>query len=1067
MEPSSSSTTTAATSAEVQPPVPTHFFTELFTLDHLVMTSSSSKRSRLTCIAVSPHFLFLGTSTGGVSAYSRYASARKRIKSPSGPYHFINTKDGPVSTLCVNLQEGLVAVGNDSGRVHIVSFSASSPSPIIQTLTKDTRKLDKVTSLVWSEDAKKLYSGHANGVVMAYHLGTKSPFRTACTVLATFSEGEILQLDVSGSQLLISTQLATYVYDLEEKTTTQVGKKPRSGRMGACFFPMSGSSSQVDNSAFVLAARPNGRVWEANTAGVVYRTHQLRENSAIPRPPIISSRTDYSCDMTLVSSAAANSNEDVQLGVLHRLDVDGNSFILSSSGSKMIVFDVDQSKIILVNELEEEIQCLCVCAADVFVIFRNLPIPRKYTLCDREMVVKKLLAKSLAVQSAQFVLSWKACTWPDDVLNHIAESLSKCPGKANVERLRAEVMGLLEQQKSELHRDTKAIVVADSPVCVRLPSGIHRVVNKISEPLDEPPSEADALPRRKRYRSRSCAATRTSSTQMPKRKSFPQIILSEKVKRIRESRSEIVSSESLRTLLQLRSRDMLDAVKFVPTITIGNAAKSLAALAIATPINFSCLVPAEGRKVTDDGRKAVKRRSGPSIVKAVRPCKTKPVASVRPLLSRRSVKPLAAVPTDEDRHNNCENSNDIKLPSAVSETTTECVIAYNDGENNVDLNLVMDRLTQIQIQNVTNDNAPINGTPHIEEIVEPPPAPSSSSDCCEECKIHRSWPAAAMLAKVCRRVKINKNQFSFGAVPSLHSDWKQLLEFRFTTKQSNTSPCARCETAVCSCLSIFGQGSTLLDFVPEKVRPNPKTILERCTSIDEDRMSRILFEESASSPSRTADEVQLSNNSSTATLTNGSPAASPSKEIPRSKLHIDEHLTPLSSFEWLLALDARVVFAIASLVLGYQELISLIKESQVILHLLLPEHWSALSLLGVREQAMKKDRISAKVITDVLQEFNLSNLISVEPYKASPAKRDGLYKQTPMYSWIIDCNSSCLICTLSLKSDVSNKDLAVTSFICGHSYHTVCLIGRSGGCLACRMRMRNANARRTSQPSKS
>ncbi|KIH58038.1 hypothetical protein ANCDUO_11763 [Ancylostoma duodenale] len=266
------SSSTPATSGEVQP-VPTHFLTELFTLDHLMVTSSSSKRSRLTCIAVSPHFLFLGTSTGGVSAYSRYTSARKRINSPSGPYHFINTKDGPVSTLtciavsphflflgtstggvsaysrytsarkrinspsgpyhfintkdgpvstlCVNSQEGLVAVGNDSGRVHIVSLTTSSPSPTIQTLTRDTRKLDKVTSLVWSDDSKKLYSGHANGVVMAHHLGAKSPFRTACSVVATFTEGEIVQLDISGSQLLVSTQLATYVYDVEEKTTFQ------------------------------------------------------------------------------------------------------------------------------------------------------------------------------------------------------------------------------------------------------------------------------------------------------------------------------------------------------------------------------------------------------------------------------------------------------------------------------------------------------------------------------------------------------------------------------------------------------------------------------------------------------------------------------------------------------------------------------------------------------------------------------------------------------------------------------------------------------------------------------
>ncbi|EYB97120.1 hypothetical protein Y032_0143g2402 [Ancylostoma ceylanicum] len=1056
------SSSTPATSGEVQP-VPTHFLTELFTLDHLMMTSSSSKRSRLTCIAVSPHFLFLGTSTGGVSAYSRYTSARKRINSPSGPYHFINTKDGPVSTLCVNSQEGLVAVGNDSGRVHIVSLTTSSPSPTIQTLTRDTRKLDKVTSLVWSDDSKKLYSGHANGVVMAHHLGAKSPFRTACSVVATFSEGEIVQLDISGSQLLVSTQIATYVYDIEEKTTFQVGKKPRSGRMGACFFPMSATSSQVNHSAFIIAARPNGRVWEANAAGVVYRTHQLRENTAVPRPPVISSRTDYACDMTPVSANAGNSNEDVQLSVLQRLTTEGTSFILSASGSRLIVFDVDQSKIILVNDLEEEIRCFCVCGADVFVVFRNLPIPRKYTFCDRNTVVKKLLAKSLSVQSAKFILHWKGCIWPDEVLSQAVDSLSKNSGKVEAERLRTQLQELLESHKSEYDNGdpNKAVVAPSQPICVRLPSGIHRVVNKRSEDVDDCPVMESPPPQKRRIRSRSCTEKRASSYPMvQKRKSFPQAVLDHQVKSVLHSHSQIGSSESLRTLLQLKSREMLDAVKFVPTITIGNAAKSLAALAIATPINFSCLVPAEGRAISSDDSGVTKRRSGPSIVKAVRPCKVKPVASVRPLLSRQSQKPEVISSPVEEQQSNRENSNDIE--STPEPGNTACTIVANDDENNVDLNFVMERLAHLQTQTVTNDNGPIPSA--TEDVTEASQStPSSSSDCCDECRIHRSWLAAAMLAKVCRRIKICANQFSAGAVPSLRSDWRQLLEFRFTSHDGKNSPCARCETAICSCLSIFAQGSASLDFVSEKVRPNAKRILERCASIDDERMNRILFEGPASLDAQGSDDYD----SSMATVTNDcSPEESARTATPEGDPQVENHQKTIPSLEWLLTLDVRVIFAIASLVLGYQELISLVKESTVILNSLLPEHWSALSLLCVREQAMKKDRVNSKVVADVLQKLNLSSLISVDSYKASPAKRDTLYKQTPMYSWIIDCNSSCLICTLSLKSDVNNKDLAVTSFICGHAYHTVCLVGRFGGCLACRMRMKNTNMRRTAQPSK-
>ncbi|PIO71393.1 hypothetical protein TELCIR_06711, partial [Teladorsagia circumcincta] len=57
--------------------------------------------------------------------------------------------------------------------------------------------------------------------------------------------------------------------------------------------------------------------------------------------------------------------------------------------------------------------------------------------------------------------------------------------------------------------------------------------------------------------------------------------------------------------------------------------------------------------------------------------------------------------------------------------------------------------------------------------------------------------------------------------------------------------------------------------------------------------------------------------------------------------------------------------------------------------------------------------------------------------------------------------SSCPVCTLNLKSDVGNKDLSVTSFVCGHAYHTVCLTRRSGGCLMCRGRMKSATLSRT------
>ena len=50
-------------------------------------------------------------------------------------------------------------------------------------------------------------------------------------------------------------------------TFFQIGKKPRNGaaHLGACFV------SPENSTEFVLAARPNGRLWEANNVGVVYQ----------------------------------------------------------------------------------------------------------------------------------------------------------------------------------------------------------------------------------------------------------------------------------------------------------------------------------------------------------------------------------------------------------------------------------------------------------------------------------------------------------------------------------------------------------------------------------------------------------------------------------------------------------------------------------------------------------------------------------------------------------------------------------------------------------------------------
>lgn len=111
--------------------------------------------------------------------------------------------------------------------------------------------------------------------------------------------------------------------------------------MGACFM-----KSEKEACEFICASRPNGRLWEANSVGVVYRyflyfkglnnilsfrTHQFRQSSNIPRFSIVSYRSSFKGsqrngpEQELETAA----NDDVQLFLLYLIGpqkYDFNSF---------------------------------------------------------------------------------------------------------------------------------------------------------------------------------------------------------------------------------------------------------------------------------------------------------------------------------------------------------------------------------------------------------------------------------------------------------------------------------------------------------------------------------------------------------------------------------------------------------------------------------------------------------------------------------------------------------------------------------------------------------------------
>ncbi|WKX89082.1 hypothetical protein Q1695_008605 [Nippostrongylus brasiliensis] len=1102
MDVPSSSASSIHAGGKEDDPDPSVFLMELVTLDHLMMTTSSSRRSKLTCLTASPQFLLLGTSTGGVSVYNRFSSTRKRLNTPSGPLHFINTKDGPVSTLCVAPNDGLVAIGSESGRVHVVEISAT-PSPVKHLLTRDTRKLKKVTSIAWSADSKTFYSGHANGVVMAHFLDVKFSLRSSCAVVATF-DGNIVQLDLHGSNVLVSTQTASYLCNAKDKAQIQIGKKSRNGAFGACFVqPESDTAPSLEGNAFVLAARPNGRIWEANFAGVVYRTHQLQENTTRSNPPILSLRSDFSPCGGVVGTDSAGSNAGLTLGVLHHVTIDRMPYVLSVCGSRLVVIDLERSKIVLVNDFEEEITCCCVCGSDIFLILQGIAIPRKYTLCSCTEVVKRLQAKSLHAQTAQFILQYKNLSWSPDLIQNTIASLAETAKKMEHERLRDGLQAILNGESSSECGDVKAIKSS--------PENHMKVADQEG---GKPKDGVRSVRQRRRVRSSSCDAKSSPTAAVRKRASFPrsltdilQVSVTKQTesdsrgvemsrkdagnflygpifvifallafysakpasvysRNLQDTRCRIVGSDSLRTLLQMQSPYVVDEVQFVPTVTVGNAAKSLAELAISTPVSFSQMLPADDPPVIHaQGNVIVKRRSGPNIVKAVKPHKVKPVASVRPFPAGQQ---YIKSPTEQGTGTDHNQLNANNVGSGLTSSPSK-VIPCHDEENNmhiVDTQWVIGRISQLRLKDdeASDNNSVSTNTSATERSISKPSSPNNSIDTerCSQCNIHKSWVVASLLATICQRIKIIYTSSDSDSVPITRGSWKALLQFKLSSQRSEKSPCVQCETALSRCINIFKASRKSLDLVPDGVRPNARKTHERCTAVDEERIYRVLFDSCLAQSSLKNSRISTASSSveNGTQVDNSAPVirnADDREQVQDRHPSEEKRHIKWQSMEWILAVDVRIVFAIAALVIGYRELISILKECPALLRSLSMDHWTSLSLLCAREQSVKKEGFNPQVISSILLDCNI-NSFTVSPLTTKkPIRREGTYSQAPMYSWIIDSNGSCPVCTVSLKSDAGEKELSITSFICGHAYHTLCLSKRYAGCIMCRGRMKNAN----------
>lgn len=108
-----------------------------------------------------------------------------------------------------------------------------------------------------------------------------------------------------------------------------------------------------------------------------------------------------------------------------------------------------------------------------------------------------------------------------------------------------------------------------------------------------------------------------------------------------ENSEKLVEKESLRTLLQLEGIKK-DEIRFTPTVTIANAAKALAELALAVPVDLTAIWNSGNSQNSQNPQNPEKNgskisKNPPQIVKVIRPghrlqtTTTKPIATVTPI----------------------------------------------------------------------------------------------------------------------------------------------------------------------------------------------------------------------------------------------------------------------------------------------------------------------------------------------------------------------------------------------------------------------------------------------------
>ncbi|VDK46066.1 unnamed protein product [Anisakis simplex] len=546
----------------------THLFVELTSLDELSFPTSSSPRIKIpsmciilsccllqyTCLDASPHYLAVGSTSGTIYLFSRYAS--KYIKRVSSvPIQVIYSKDGCVVKVVISPDEKYLASAGQRGTLSVSALSpvAHSPATIVTNNCHignvNASQQNHITEMRWSADSNKIYAGDLKGQVSCTRIQNRKLFRPRCDVLLE-TDSSIVQIDVHQDALLVSTLTRCCLCDLTTLNCIQVlyylfihiqcvGKKLRNGDFGAIFYPIDDkcstgamSNEQMkretpnDNKAqlkstlpsLIFASRPNARLWEANSEGVVYSTHQYRNLSNIARFPIVSFRESLSFSISKQNDAG----KQLSFGRLHLIYCERlvyyyscharitlrflfsgrHAFIVANDTNSLFLIDPADGRFVLVCDFPKDsyINEFAICGSDVFVLCGEKDKLRKLTLFTIQKAIEKLHWKQCFNQAAQVICALSTqiersgvVPWQSKILRDIINgsqqqalqeetSSSVQPLDRSIneqQQILRRIVQLKEQKLSSTStKDDRSCGPRQYPSTVihRLNTGIHRVV---------------------------------------------------------------------------------------------------------------------------------------------------------------------------------------------------------------------------------------------------------------------------------------------------------------------------------------------------------------------------------------------------------------------------------------------------------------------------------------------------------------------------------------------------------------------------------------------------------------